>query len=328
MPVRARTSAVFPWSIWPAVPTITLLIPLLVSPGVVEAQETAPLFRSGVSNVRIDVQVTQDNNLVTDLTKSDFAVFDEGHSHPLVYFGRESEPLSLLLLIDISGSMREYIEQVAAVARESLRHLRLQDRVAVMIFAKEARVRLEWTDSHGQVAEELKQGVYDDTLGAGTNINDALLAAAKYIDSTVEPTVRRAVLILTDNRGLNYRSPDAAVIEAMNAAESVVNAIVVGRGQRPEPVSGGTYRNPDFTTPDVFLISEQTGGEAVKADKAGRAFNTMIERIRTRYALHYATPSGATAGSFRRVEVKLTPEARQRYPRAQLRHRPGYRVRE
>jgi hypothetical protein len=113
----------------------------------------------------------------------------------------------------------------------------------------------------------------------------------------------------------------------MHASDAVVNGIIVGKAERPERgVSGGTYRNPDFTTPDIFLIAEQTGGEAIKADKAGRAFSTMIERIRSRYSLHYNVPSGAVAGSFRKVEVKLTPEARQRYPRAELRHRPGYKV--
>lgn len=265
--------------------------------------------------------------MVTDLTRADFSVFDEGNPQPITYFGRESEPLSLVLLLDVSGSMRQYIEQVAAVARESLRFLRPRDRVSIMVFARDARLHLDWTDSMSLVADELKKAVWEESLGAGTNINDALLAAAKHIETTAGEGGRRAVLILTDNMGLNYKSPDQPVVDAMIAADTVTNAIVVGKGQRPEKVSGGTYRNPDFTTPNVFAISESTGGEAVKAEKAGKAFNTMIERIRTRYSLHYNTPQGATPG-FRKVEVKLTPEARNRYTRAELRHRPGYRVRE
>jgi len=242
-----------------------------------------------------------------------------------VYFGRESEPLSLILLLDVSGSTRQYIEQIASVSRQALRFLRPRDRVAIMVFARESRTHLEWTDDMNKVADELKQGFQDETLGAGTNINDALLAAAKYADETAGPSGRRAVLIVTDNLGLNYKSPDQPVVEALNEAETVLNAIVIGKGQRPETVSGGTYRNPDFTSPDVFRISEETGGEAVKADKAGKAFSTMIERIRTRYSLHYNMPQNAAKG-FRRVQVKLTPEARMRYPRAELRHRPGYRA--
>ena len=289
--------------------------------------ETTPTFKSGVTNVRIDVQVTQDNELVTDLTRADFAIFDEGAQQPITYFGREAEPLSLVLLLDVSGSMREYIEQVARVARESLRFMRRRDRVSIMVFARDSRVHLEWTDSMSQVADEIKRAIWDETLGAGTNINEALLAAAKHLEATAGENGRRAVLILTDNMGLNYKSPDPPVIDAMISADTVVNAIVVGKGERPAPISGGTYRNPDFTTPNVFAISEDTGGEAVKADQAGKAFNTMIERIRTRYSLHYTEPAGVAKG-FRRVEVRLSPEARIRYPRAKLRHRPGYRVRD
>jgi VWFA-related protein len=303
------------------------LIPLLVSLLPAQTAEETPTFKSGVSNVRIDVQVTQDSQLVTDLTQNDFAVYDEGARQPLVYFGREAEPLSLVLLLDVSGSVREYIEQMAGVATQALRFLRPRDRVSIMVFARDQRVHLPWTDNVWEVTDSLKTAIYDETLGAGTNINDALLAAAKHIESTTGETGRRAVLILSDNRGLNYKSPDQPVIEAMHASDAVVNGIIVGKAERPERgVSGGTYRNPDFTTPDIFLIAEQTGGEAIKADKAGRAFSTMIERIRSRYSLHYNVPSGAVAGSFRKVEVKLTPEARQRYPRAELRHRPGYKV--
>ena len=103
-------------------------IPFLVllafaSPAAAQSEQT-PTFTSGVSNVRIDVQVTQDNELVTDLTRADFTVFDEGQQQPITYFGREAEPLSLVLLLDVSGSMKQYIEQVASVARESLRFLR------------------------------------------------------------------------------------------------------------------------------------------------------------------------------------------------------------
>jgi VWFA-related protein len=304
---------------------IALSVCLLV-PGLLNAQSEIPTFSSGVSNVRVDVQVTQDGELVTDLTKADFLVFDEGQQRQLAYFGRESEPLSLVLLLDISGSTRDYLEQIASTARQSLRFLRVRDRVAVMLFARESRVELEWTDDMNKVADVLKRSTYDESLGAGTNINDALLSAAKYVDETAGETGRRAVLILTDNLGLNYQSPDQPVIDALNEAETVLNGIVVGKGKRPEAVSGGTYRNPDFTSPDVFKISEQTGGEAIHADKAGKSFSTMIERIRTRYALHYNMPENAPKG-FRRVEVKLTPEARVRYPHAQLRHRPGYRVR-
>jgi VWFA-related protein len=134
---------------------------------------------------------------------------------------------------------------------------------------------------------------------------------------------RHAILIVTDNLGLNYQASDEKVIRSLYNADTVLNAIVVGKARRPEPERSGRYTNPDFTIADVFKIAEQTGGEAVKAVEAGRAFSEMIERIRTRYALHYKPPE-ARAGTFRRIRVELTPEARKRYPEAVIRHRSGY----
>lgn len=276
--------------------------------------------------MRVDVQVTQDNELVTDLTAQDFIVLEDGRKQPIVYFGREAEPLSLVLLLDVSGSMRKYIEQVAAVARQSLRYLRPQDRVAVMVFGRNSKVRLEFTDSPSAVADEIKDAVTDDTLGAGTNINDAIAAATKYVDANAPDSGRRAILIITDNEGLNEKNPDEVVIGALQQSNTVLNSIVVGKGRRPgKTPQTQIYRNPDYTPADVFNIAEETGGEAVKADEAGRAFSRMIERIRTRYTVHYKQPETGGAG-FRRLEVRLSATAAARYPRAQLRHRRGYRA--
>jgi len=261
------------------------------------------------------------------LAASDFEVYDENALQKVVYFGREAEPLHLVLMLDVSGSMRRYLDQVASVARESLRFLRPRDKVAVAVFARNSKVRLNFTSDLDAVAREIRQAVWDESLGSGTSINDALVEAAKYIDSSADESGRRAILILSDNLGLNYKRPDEEVIRAINSANAVLNGIIVGKGQKPEVRPGVTYRNPDFTPPDIFRIAEETGGESVRADKAGAAFSRMIERIRTRYAIHYNKPPAATRG-FRHVRVELAPAAKLRYPGAIVKARRGYYVRE
>jgi len=285
-------------------------------------QDETAVFRSGVTSVRIDVQALQDNELITDLTAQDFVVFDQDAQQKITYFGRDSEPLSLLLLFDVSGSMSKYIEQVATVARQSLRYLRSKDRVGIMAFARKQNVTLDLTGDLDTVAQKIRETAQDETLGSATLINDALLAAARHMENATAEEGRRAVLILTDNLGLNFQSPDQPVIDALNRANTVLNAIVVGRGSRPGPPRDGGYRNPDFTPPDVFSISEVTGGEAVRADKAGQAFSRMIERIRTRYSLHFNKPEAAQG--LRQVRVELTPAAKLRYPRSVIRARQSY----
>jgi VWFA-related protein len=299
---------------------------LLFLVSVARAQENSDVtFKSAVANVRVDAQVIQDGNVITDLTARDFTVREDDRPQQIVYFGREKEPLSLLLLLDVSGSMRKHVEQVADVARQSLRFLRPSDRVAVMVFARESQIRKEFTDDMNEVASEIRLAAADESVGTATNINDALLAAADYMQDKAGDAGRKALLVLTDNLGLNYKSPDEPVIASLHSSSAVMNAIVVGKANRPSPLSKGRTLNADFTPPDVFTISEQTGGEAVRADRAGEAFSRMIERIRTRYSIHYNMPDSGTPG-YRAITVELTASAKLRYPRAEVRARKGYRV--
>ncbi len=281
------------------------------------------MFRATTAWVRVDVQVGEKRRVLGDLSKDDFVVYDEGQPQKILYFGRDSEPLDVLLLLDVSGSMRRYLEQMAGNARQALAELHDGDCVGVMLFSRRTQVDEELTDSRSRVIDGLKQAVRTDSLGSGTRINPAILDAAAYM-ARQGARGRRAVVMVTDNMSLNYQSPDDKVIEALLGADTVLNAIVVGGGERPKAVRPGVYVNPDFTPSDVFRIAEETGGEAVKAGHAGVSFRDMMENIRTRYSIQYSAPEAAAAGSFRRIRVALSPEARRRHPEAWIRARSGY----
>jgi hypothetical protein len=94
----------------------------------------------------------------------------------------------------------------------------------------------------------------------------------------------------------------------------------VGRGIRPDAKAG---QNTDFTPADVFHLADETGGEALKADRADTSFKEMVERIRSRYTLAYHAPD-APPGTYRRIAVELTADARKWYPAAVIHARPGY----
>src|SRR6476619_231157 len=100
MPVSARTSAVLPWSMWPALPAIIffmapVLILLLLSGSLAAQQkdDEIPIFRSGVTLVKVDLEVTgRGGRAITDFTQQDFTIYDENEPQPIAYFGREAEP--------------------------------------------------------------------------------------------------------------------------------------------------------------------------------------------------------------------------------------------
>ncbi len=279
------------------------------------------MFRGGVSMVRVDAQVVDGKRAIADLDKSDFTIVDEREPAVIEYFGREAEPLWLVLLLDVSGSMTKYVADMARVSRDALGRLRPEDRVSVVLFGRKTRVELDFTDSRPDATAAIGRAARDKALAAGSAINSAIIDAATHLKTKAEGTPgRRAIVILTDNADLNYQVPDEAAISALYGADAVLNAIVTPKAKPPTVAAG---RNPDFTPANVFALAKESGGEVLRAEKADETFREMIERIRTRYSLHYRPPEGKPGG-MRHIRVELSKQARARYPKAEVRARTGY----
>ena len=258
-----------------------------------------------------------------NLHQADFVVTDEGAPQSLVSFAHGTDRLNLMILLDVSGSMSQYLTKIAQTARDALKYLQPGDKIAIMVFASRSELHQELSDNHAESARQLAKAITSHDVGFSTNINQAVIDAAKYMDQNAGPVGRRAILILTDNLSTSKMLPDETVIRELTEAEAVLNAIVVGRGIRPGPVKDNEVRDPDTTPADVFKLSEETGGEAVKSDRAEASFKAMIERIRLRYTLAYHAPE-AQPGAYRHITVDLTPQAKKWYPAAVVHARRGY----
>ena len=268
---------------------------------------------------------------VAGLQTSDFEVLDGGVPQPVTYFGRESDPLRLVLVLDMSGSVVRYRRQLAASADKALSVLKPGDRAAVLLYGRNSDLYIEMTDDPNDLTRGIQTAEPSPQLGAGTATYQTLIRAADYLRETSEAEGhgaarrRNAILILTDNGGLNYLTPDEAVLKALDATGAVLNAIVVGGAKPPKRPRDTEGLNPDFTPTNVFLLAGKTGGEALPSNRADKAFPELMERLRTRYLLLYRAPV-APGGSYHRVQVRLTEEARRRFRNAEVRVREGYYV--
>jgi VWFA-related protein len=116
-------------------------IAVAASLAVILSAQTVPTFQAGVFLVHVDAEVLEQNNRpLAGLTKEDFRISDGGQEQTIVSFSQTEQPLDLILLFDISGSMQKKVKGVSAVAHEGLKELRPGDRVSVMIFSAKARV--------------------------------------------------------------------------------------------------------------------------------------------------------------------------------------------
>lgn len=280
------------------------------------------MFRSTAALVAVDTLVVHRGQPVTGLRAEDFIVRDNGVPRPIESFAHEAAPLQVVLVLDVSGSMGRMLRSAAATGRQALEQLAPQDEVAVFFFARRARLAQEFTPEKRLAARALQEAAIESSLGAGTSLNDALLEAARYLESQPPFSGRRALIVLTDNGGVHYRLPDEEVIRALSAVNAVVNAIVPESARPPRPASGPDV-NPDFTPANIFRIAEATGGEVLRSADAGSRLRDLIARIRLRYTL-MIRPADAAPGQFRPLSVELAPAARDRFPGAELRHRAGY----
>ena len=301
-----------------------LTIALWLAVALTSAQDD-PVFRAGVALVHVDAEVTApDGRTLTGFTSGDFRVLDEGKEQALVNFSAEEQPLDLILLFDVSGSMRAVVEQVAASASQAFQELRKGDRISVMAFNSSSWVVAPFTEDLDEVDRIIRERVVDGSFGGGTHIQQAVDDAANRFLHEKRNQRRRAVLIITDNMGQRTRREETVVRDFWEA-DALLSGLIVPNPAYQAMRTVGAILGPQNLLMEAGMkgIALKTGGDAIRADDPGSAFQDAMRRIRSRYGLYYALPR-AKPGTTRTVHVELASEAAKRFPKSRVRARTGY----
>lgn len=270
-----------------------------------------PVFRTGVNLVRVDVEVLSGRDPVRELGPGDFVVKDQGKTVAVTHCAREEAPLDLVLLFDISGSMKPAVSSVAQGSRRALSVLRPGDRVAVSVVHGEVRRINEFTEDLRDAEAAIKYGVLAQKFTGATHLQEGVLVSSFHLAATGKSERRRAVLVVTDNEG-DRTMDDEEVIDAAWKADAVICGLVLKNGER----------TPRSKRP-IDKIAERTGCEMMPSQSPEEGFVEMIRRLRSRYVLYYPLPR-TNAGERREVEVELSRDARERVGAPRVFARKGY----
>jgi VWFA-related protein len=304
------------------------------------------VFKSDVSLVRVDAQVVDRNNrAITNLELEDFIVRENGNIQEIKNFAREDMPMDVLLLLDVSGSMRPHIERVAAASDNAVRVLGKDDRIGIMVFDRQSRVRLPLRAVQGDISYAFDELLRQETFNGGTDITRALYDAASYMKREGRREARRAIVILTDDQTERNRD-ERGVGSALASGDIVLSALIApdamgSRGGISWPSGGGgplggiilgPRRGGRFpgggpvitrghtSSAGTRTIARQSGGDSFNVDESS-AFENTLERLRQRYTLYFQLPEGVKPGQERDIQVALTSSAQRRYSGAEVHFR-------
>jgi VWFA-related protein len=312
------------------------------------------VFRSDVSLVRVDAQVVDSSNrAIIHLHETDFVLREDGRVVPIRNFASDNMPLDVLFLLDVSGSMRPHVQRIADASGQALTELSSNDRMGIMVFDRYTRVRLAFSSSHQDVQHEFDRLLRDERFNGGTDITRAMLDAADYIRREGRRDARRAIVILTDDQ-TEFNRDDEGVGQALAHANAVMCALIApdatpygrGGGGRPGglgggglggglggiifgPRSGGGSRYPggggggSHQSAGTSEIARDSGGDSMSVNDAS-ALEDTLERLRRRYTLYFSLPEGVRPGQERDIQVDLSPEARRRFPDAEVHYRRAF----
>lgn len=283
-----------------------LLLPLFAAwltyqPAPTWAQESADqqaTFHSGVDIVTVSATVRDGKGrLVRDLTKRDFEVLDRGQRRTISEFRSENAPVSLAILIDVSGSMDVAAESTAAkFAAFHLLSWLQEGRDEAALFAFDSRLHEVAPFS---VDTRSLQGALGEVEPFGaTSLHDAIADAAARV--ATRPSARRAVVVITDGVDTSSRltpaevSGKAAAIDVPVYVIAVVSALDDPQSDRATPQA---LRKAPASIGTIEDLARWTGGalyyssNSASASKAARA---VIDELRQLYLIGFEP--GADAG--------------------------------
>jgi len=288
---------------------------LFLSPGAFTMRagaqvENEPTFRTDTRLVVLHASVVDNKGrLVTNLPREAFKVYENGVQQQLKIFRREDVPVSMALVVDNSGSMRDKRRRVELAAVELVKASNRQDEVMVVNFNDDAFEDTPFTNDIKKMEEGLRR---IDSRG-GTAMRDAVSMTIDRVKEAAKKD-KKVLLIVTDgNDNLSNISLER-LVEKAHTSEIVIYAIgLLNDEDRGEAKKAQRALN---------ALTKASGGLAYypkAVDKVQAIAQQVAHEIRNQYVMAYTPSVQELDGSFRQIKVTVDGPNR-----PQVRTRTGY----
>jgi VWFA-related protein len=255
---------------------VAVLVTAAVGVVFADPQAQPPSFVAGNQTVAVYATVTNARGrLMPDLTRDDFSIDDNGKRQALTLFANEIQPITIVMLLDRSGSMKANFDTEVSAAQAFVRAMLPKDRARIGTFATHIQIEpADFTSDHDELFKILHGDMEQDGPTPLWN------AVNTGIDKLLIEQGRRVILVFTDgvDQPLNFSGHNKSLKDVMKRAEEenvMVYAIgLAGQNGAPPPVARGTDpRSQGGMNPGAFggLGGRGLGGyggrQSVQAEK-------------------------------------------------------------
>jgi Ca-activated chloride channel homolog len=279
--------------------------------GEVTKDRTGFVIRTRVDEVSLAVTVVdQKQHLVTTLGQNDFLIYEDEQQQKVTMFRREDIPVSIAIVVDNSGSMREKRAAVTKAVVNLVKASNPHDEVFIVNFNDEPYLDQDFTSDVGLLREALDRL---DSRG-GTALYDALIAAADHLAKGAK-LEKKVILVITDGEDNESRMSLEQAIRTVqeDSGPTIYSIGILG--------SDGRERRARRA---LEALSFQTGGLAFfpkNLEEVDELSQQVARDIRNGYTITYKPSNPQTNGGYRKVKVMVRASG---YKDLQVRTKSGY----
>ncbi|MGH9409172.1 MAG: VWA domain-containing protein [Vicinamibacterales bacterium] len=285
------------------------------------------VFRGGADVIRVFTTVTDhDGRLVTTLSRDDFEVRDDGKPQPLTVFENTPQPIRIIVLLDVSGSMAGNLPLLRAASQQLFARLRPDDLARLGTFGINVAIGPDFTRDTAELLGALPERIPPDAptplwraVDQGIASFGGNRAAATERD---DASSRPVILVMTDGKDsgpIDFRHDPSSQADVIDHARDA-NVMLYAVGMRSRPAPGQRAVMPgfgaaglqaaltaDLPDPGLARVAEETGGgyaEIRYGEDLGAAFERVADELHSQYLLGYAPPK--RDGRIHKVDVRVT----------------------
>ncbi|HMV81683.1 MAG TPA: VWA domain-containing protein [Blastocatellia bacterium] len=258
---------------------------------------------------------------ITNLKPEDFNIYEDGIKQEVSHFKPVNAPVSLILLLDLSGSTQKKRKAMIEAAHRFIDTLPAGDKISVVAFTRTYRPLTGFTADKPTLKAAVNQIA---KIGGGTAFYDAAWKSLDQLQKLGE--ARKAIVVLTDGEDeslISNRETTHTFDELLGRASEedvTIYPIYFSPQQHAMNTVGALFGNGSLlggndrgkqARKQLEQLAEQTGGEIFSAQREEdleSAYKLVANELHTLYSLAYSPDKPKHDGQFRKINIKLTRE--------------------